>query len=283
MDKAIRWHCRDRILQGRERPLVMGVLNVTPDSFSDGGKYSGTRAAVERGVQMASEGADILDVGGESTRPGASEVPEAEEIRRVVPVIEALARETDTAVSTDTMKSAVAERAVEHGACIINDVSGCTHDREMISVAARSGAGLVLMHMRGTPRIMQENPSYGNVVSEVAKYLAERTAEVTANGVSRDAVAVDPGIGFGKTVEHNLELLANIERLRVGNVPVVVGLSRKSTLGKLTGRNIEERLAGSLAGLVYCALKGADILRVHDVRESIDALKVAMAIKEHEP
>lgn len=275
-----RWKCRDRVIEIGRRPLIMGILNVTPDSFSDGGRFSDPAAAVERGLQMVREGADIIDVGGESTRPGAADVPEGDELSRVIPVIHDLAARTRAILSIDTMKAAVARRALEAGARIINDVSALTHDPDMPGVAREHGAGVVLMHMLGSPRTMQNDPRYADVVAEVAGYLRARLDALAAQGLEPDTLAVDPGIGFGKTVEHNLSLLANLAALAAAGRPVVVGLSRKSFLGKLTGSEVGERLAPSLAGLVFCALNGAHVIRVHDVKESRQALTVAMALAE---
>jgi dihydropteroate synthase len=268
------WRCRDRALNPDKRPLLMGILNVTPDSFSDGGRYFDAVPAIARGLAMAEEGADIIDVGGESTRPGAPEVDAEDESSRVIPVIEELARRNGLTVSVDTMKAVVAEKALSAGAAIINDVSALTHDPAMTGVAKEWGAGVILMHMRGTPRTMQIDPQYDDVVLEVCSYLKERVDEAVEQGLDRSTLAVDPGIGFGKSVDHNLELLANLARLRSGGVPIVVGLSRKSFLGKLTGRDVDERLAGSLAAMSYCLMNGADVMRVHDVGEAVDALKV---------
>jgi dihydropteroate synthase len=257
----------------------MGILNVTPDSFSDGGRYLDADAAVAHGLRLCAEGADILDVGGESTRPGAEPVSAAEEAARVLPVIERLAPRCGAPISVDTSKADVARGAIEAGACIINDVTALTADAGMARVAAETGAGVVLMHMRGTPRTMQEAPRYGDVVAEVREVLAERLADVVRQGVSARAVALDPGIGFGKTVEHNVRLLAHLPSLASLGRPVVVGASRKSFLGRITGRaTAGERLPASLAALVFCALRGAHVLRVHDVRESCDALRVALAL-----
>jgi len=272
---VMQWQCRDRILRLDGAPLTMGILNVTPDSFSDGGRYADLERALARGQAMLAEGAAIVDVGGESTRPGADPVGADEEAARVVPVIEGLAG-CGAAVSIDTTKAAVALAALAAGACIVNDVSACTADAAMAEVVAETGAGVVLMHMRGTPRTMQAAPLYEDVVDEVREYLAERVAAVGAAGVARQAIAIDPGIGFGKTVAHNLALLANLDRL--GDCPLVVGLSRKSFLGVLTGREVDERLAGSLAGLACAVWQGAQVLRVHDVRASVDAAAVAAAI-----
>ena len=269
------WRCRDRVLEIGDRPLVMGILNVTPDSFSDGGRHFDHAQAIADGLRMIEQGADILDVGGESTRPGAAEVTADEESRRVVPVIAELCRRSRAAVSVDTTKAVVAGRAIEAGACIVNDVSALTLDAGMPDLVRESQAGAVLMHMRGSPRTMQQNPEYGDVVEEVTRYLEGRVEALRQAGIAREALAVDPGIGFGKTVAHNVQLLASLHTLSRMGLPVVVGLSRKSFLGKLTGREVGDRLAGSLAGLVFCVLHGASIVRVHDVKESCDAVKVA--------
>lgn len=273
MAGRIEWKCRDRALVTGGRPLIMGILNVTPDSFSDGGKHVRFEDAVRHGMQMVKDGADIVDVGGESTRPGAAEVSEAEELARVIPVIKELAR-SGAAVSVDTMKSGVARQALDAGAGIINDVSALSHDPQMAAVAKDHGAGVVLMHMLGTPRTMQNNPQYANVVAEVTAYLARRIEALAALGIRPETMAVDPGIGFGKTVEHNLSLLAHLDELCGLGHPVVVGLSRKSFLGKITGCEVGERLAPSIAGLSFSILRGAHVLRVHDVKESRQAAEV---------
>ncbi len=260
----------------------MGILNVTPDSFSDGGRYCRLEDAVERGLQIAGEGADIVDVGGESTRPGAAEVPAAEETERVVPVIENLSRRTGAVISVDTMKAAVARAAIKAGARIINDVSALTFDPDMVNVAREFGPGVVLMHMQGTPRTMQKEPRYQDVVAEVSAYLKLRVGDLAAAGLDRQTLAVDPGIGFGKTVEHNLSLLAGIDAIAACGRPVVIGLSRKSFLGRITGREAGERLAASVAGLAFCVLNGAHVLRVHDVRESYDAVRTLVALRDQE-
>lgn len=274
----IQWKCRDRVLEAGKRPLIMGILNVTPDSFSDGSRYFDGKKAVARGLEMAEEGADIIDVGGESTRPGASEVGEEEEIRRVIPVISELAAGTGAVISVDTMKAAVAGRAAEAGAGIINDVSALTHDPDMVRVAGEYGAGVILMHMRGNPRTMQDEPRYEDVVAEVSGYLGARVGDIVAKGLDRTTLAVDPGIGFGKTAEHNVQLLSHLDVLGACGLPVVVGLSRKSFLAVLTGREVGERLAGSLAALTFCVMNGAHVMRVHDAKESRDAARVADAL-----
>jgi len=259
-------------------PAVMGILNVTPDSFSDGGRFASAEAAVARGLELVAQGADIVDVGGESTRPGSEAVSAHDELCRVVPVIEALSSRSSAVLSVDTMKARVARAALEAGAHIVNDVSACTHDAEMASVVAEYGAGVVLMHMRGMPRTMQEDPRYEDVVREVSDYLAERRDALVDAGVDRSAVAVDPGIGFGKTLEHNLALLRGLERVGACGAPVVVGLSRKSFLGTLTGREVGDRLASSVAALAWCVMNGADVMRVHDVSASRDAVTVVRAL-----
>ena len=272
------WRCGDRVLDCGRRPLVMGILNVTPDSFSDGGLHAETEKAVAHGLRMVQDGADIIDVGGESTRPGAQPVPAGDEIRRVVPVIRGLRRESAVPISVDTMKAAVAEAAIEAGADIVNDVAAMERDPRMAAVARASGAGIVLMHMKGEPRTMQERPVYDDAPREVGAYLAGRVAALEQAGIGRERLAVDPGIGFGKTVEHNLQLLARLDELAAIGRPVMVGLSRKSFLGKITGRPVEDRLAASLAGLAFAVMRGARIIRVHDVRESADAVRVLAAL-----
>jgi dihydropteroate synthase len=261
----------------RRRPLVMGVVNVTPDSFSDGGLYLDVDAAVAHGEELIRDGAAILDVGGESTRPGAEPVDEATEVARVVPVIERLATGGAT-VSVDTRKAAVAEVALQAGARVVNDVSGFRHDPAMAGVVAASGADCCLMHMLGDdPRTMQSDPRYDDVVSDVKAFLEERLAFAVGAGVAEDRVWLDPGIGFGKTIEHNLELLRRLDEIVAIGRPVVIGTSRKSFLGRLTGRPEREREAGTIATNVIALERGASIFRVHDVRANADALKVAAA------
>lgn len=273
------WICRDRTLNVGARPLVMGILNVTPDSFSDGGRYATADAAIARAIEMDSQGADIIDVGGESTRPNAVPVPVEEERKRVVAVVNEISRQCRALISIDTTKAAVARDAVSAGAHIINDISALGADAHMTGLARESGAGVILMHMKGTPRTMQENPVYGDVVSEVRAFLAERVDVCQRAGIRTSSVAVDPGIGFGKTLEHNLALLAQLERLTALDRPVVVGISRKSMLGRITGNTVDARLPASIAGLVFCIMKGANVLRVHDVRESLDAIRVVTALR----
>ena len=259
-----------------DRPVVMGVLNVTPDSFSDGGRFPDADAAVAAAERMAADGAALVDVGGESTRPGSAAVDEAEELRRVMPVIERLAGRLPIPVSIDTRKPEVMRRAVEAGASLVNDVGALRAPGALEAVAA-SGAAVCLMHMQGEPGTMQDAPRYADVVAEVRDFLRGRVAACEAAGIGRARIAVDPGFGFGKTLEHNLALLAGLPALAADGLPLLVGLSRKRMIGALTGRGDGERLAGSLAAAVVAAQKGARIVRAHDVRETVDALRVVAA------
>jgi dihydropteroate synthase len=256
----------------------MGVVNVTPDSFSDGGEFLHADAAVAHAKRLAAEGAAIVDVGGESTRPGAEPVPEEVELQRVVPVVERVAQAGGPRVSIDTAKLAVAEAAVQAGARIVNDVTAFRSAPELAGLVASAGATCCLMHMQGEPRTMQADPHYDDVVSEVRAFLEERLAFAVGEGVPEEHVWLDPGIGFGKTVDHNLELLRRLDEIVAIGRPVVVGTSRKSFLGKLTGRPEKERLAGTIATNLLAFEKGASIFRVHDVAPVVDALKVAGAV-----
>jgi dihydropteroate synthase len=258
-------------------PALMGILNVTPDSFSDGGRYLEPAAAVAQGKRMEAEGTALIDVGGESTRPGAEPVPPDEELRRVLPVVADLARSVATAISIDTSKAPVARAALEAGASFVNDVSALRADPEMAGVLSESGADVCLMHMRGEPRTMQRDPIYEDVVGEVRGFLEERLAFAVGAGIAEDRIWLDPGIGFGKTLEHNLELIDRLGEIAAIGRPVVVGASRKSFIGTLTGRPEGERLAGSLAAAVLAFERGAAMLRVHDVGPTRDALVVAGA------
>ena len=261
-----------------DAPQVMGVINVTPDSFSDGGLYLDVDAAVAHGEEMLRDGASILDVGGESTRPGADPVPEGQELERVVPVVERLAVGTDATVSIDTRKAAVAEAALQAGARIVNDVWAFRHAPEMAGLVASAGAGCCLMHMRGDdPRTMQDEPVYDDVVSEVKAFLEERLRFAVGEGVPEERVWLDPGIGFGKTVEHNLELLRRLEELVAIGRPLMIGTSRKTFIGRITGREPQDRVAGTVATTVMAFERGASVFRVHDVRDTVDALAVATA------
>lgn len=258
-------------------PVVMGVLNLTPDSFSDGGKFLSRQAALDRAHAMVEQGAAIVDLGGESTRPGAAPVTVAEELERVLPVVEALAAELPVPVSIDTSKPEVMRATVAAGAGLINDVLALRTEGAL-SAASESGVPVCLMHMQGEPRTMQMQPAYSDVVVEVNRFLAERVAACEAAGIPRHRLLVDPGFGFGKDLHHNLALLRHLDRLAELGLPVLVGISRKSMLGALTARAVEHRLAGSLAAAVLAVVKGASIVRAHDVADTVDALKVASAV-----
>ena len=259
-----------RVLGGN--PWLMGILNVTPDSFSDGGEYVTIESAVERAREMVTAGAAMIDVGGESTRPGANPVDNDEELRRVVPVVEAVAAEVDVPVSIDTMKAEVARAAVEAGAGVVNDVSGLEADAQMVATCVELDVAVVCMHMRGTPQTMQDDPVYEDVVEEVASYLESRLDHLVTSGLSAERVVLDPGIGFGKTASDNLELLSSIDRLHRADRPLLVGHSRKRFLSKLLGRQVEERLAGTIGVAVALAEQGVEIIRVHDVGAVYDAI-----------
>jgi dihydropteroate synthase len=259
---------------------LMGIVNVTPDSFSDGGLYLDADRAIGHARELAAEGADLLDVGGESTRPGAQAVSAEAELRRVLPVLEGLGG-VDVPVSIDTSKAAVAEAALEAGAGLVNDVTAFRADPELAAVCAARGCDVVLMHMQGSPRTMQEAPAYGDVVEDVKGFLAERIDFATGAGIAEDRIWVDPGIGFGKTVDHNLELLRRLGELRDLGRPILIGTSRKSFIGRLTGRDVDQRLGGTIASNVLALRAGADVLRVHDVAQLREAMRVADAILEH--
>ncbi len=278
MTEAV-WRCRDHVLTLGERTLLMGVVNVTPDSFSDGGRFLHTDDAVKHAMQLAADGADILDVGGESTRPGAEPVSLDEEAARVVPVIERLRPEVpDLAISVDTRHPQVARAALAAGADIVNDVTGAS-DPGTIDAVRVSGAGLVLMHMQGEPQTMQTDPTYDDVVGEVRVFLAERIEAAVAAGVPRDRLCVDPGIGFGKTTAHNLALLRDIASFRGLDVPVLVGASRKRFIGELSGvDDPAERVEGTAGAVAWCAAQGVDVVRVHDVKDMARVVKVVDAI-----
>ena len=267
--------CGDKTLD-LSRPIVMGVLNVTPDSFSDGGRFLPVEAAVAHGLRLAEEGAAIIDIGGESTRPGAAPVSVEEELQRVVPVVERLRQTTHAVISVDTSKPEVIREAVAAGAGLVNDVRALA-EPGALEAAAASGCAVCLMHMQGDPRTMQQAPSYVDVVKEVKAFLAERVQRCRAAGVSSDRIVVDPGFGFGKTLEHNLELLRRLRELH-DELPVLVGLSRKSMVGTLTGRVAGERVYGSVALAVMAAMNGARIVRAHDVAATVDALKIVTAV-----
>ncbi|WP_448230185.1 dihydropteroate synthase [Pseudoxanthomonas mexicana] len=269
--------CAGRILR-LDRPQVMGIVNVTPDSFSDGGAHDTTDAAVAHALRLVEEGADVLDIGGESTRPGAAEVEVEEELRRVVPVIERLAAQVAVPISIDTSKPEVMRAAVQAGVGVINDVYGLRREGAL-DAAAALGVPVVLMHMQGEPRSMQAAPQYDDVVGEVHRFLAERIFAAEMAGIPKQRIVVDPGFGFGKDTAHNLQLLAQFERFAELGVPVLAGLSRKRSIGELTGRDVPaDRVAGSVAAHLIAAQRGAAIVRVHDVAATVDALKVWNAV-----
>jgi dihydropteroate synthase len=260
------------------RTLVMGILNVTPDSFSDGGRFYDPIRAIQHARRMVKEGADIIDVGGESTRPGSEGVPLREELKRVVPVIEALVQEVEVPISVDTTKAEVAARALEAGADIVNDIGAMRMDPEMATVVAEHNAVVILMHMKGTPRDMQKDPQYRDVLEEVYAFLQQRIERAEERGVSPDRIIVDPGIGFGKTVEHNLILLKGLRRLRDLGKPVMVGTSRKSFIGRILNLEVDKRLIGTAATAAASILNGADIIRVHDVAAMVQVARMTDAI-----
>jgi dihydropteroate synthase len=274
------WHLSDRVLRLDGRALVMGIVNVTPDSFSDGGQHSSTDSAVAHALMLVEQGADILDVGGESSRPGAEQVSLADELQRIVPVVRELAKRTTVPISVDTTKAAVADACLAEGAHIINDITALTGDAEMTTVAAASSAGVVLMHMQGTPQTMQLAPHYDDVVAEVIKYLESRLNAVVSAGIARERVVLDPGVGFGKSTAHNMRLLARLPDLQRLDRPICLGVSRKGFLGKFTGQTLERRITASLAVACDAVVRGgAQIVRVHDVELTRDAVAMLDAIR----
>ncbi len=260
-------------------PSVMGVLNVTPDSFSDGGRFSDIDLARRHAESMAEDGAAIIDVGGESTRPGAAEISVSEELDRVIPVVKALRETVDLPISVDTSKAAVMREAVKAGAALINDVMAL-QAADTLQAVVDLQIPVCLMHMQGRPRTMQKNPDYDRVTADVMTFLGDRAAQCVEAGIARELIMIDPGFGFGKTHAHNVELLANLRQLQNLEFPVLVGLSRKSTLGALTGRDVDERLSGSISAAVIAIMNGAQVVRAHDVRQTVDALRVASAVLE---
>jgi len=258
-------------------PRVMGIVNVTPDSFSDGGKYASTESAVAHALQLIAEGADILDIGGESTRPGAAPVSLQDELRRVIPVIEALSAVTTVPLSIDTYKPEVMRAAIRAGADIVNDIRALQEGNAM-EMVANSNVGVCLMHMQGTPQTMQVNPTYTDVVAEVKQFLVDRADAALAHGIAKERILLDPGFGFGKSTAHNIALVQHLDSLAALGFPLLVGLSRKSVLGKIAGGDEAQRLHAGLAASVICAMKGAKIVRVHDVKATVDALKVVAAV-----
>jgi dihydropteroate synthase len=267
-----------RTLDLSSRTYLMGVLNVTPDSFSDGGEFFKVEDAVRQGIKMAEEGADIIDVGGESTRPGSDPATIEEELSRVIPVIESLSKEIDIPISIDTYKSEVAKKALDAGAEMINDISALRFDPKMKEVVSEYQVPIVLMHIKGTPKNMQENPYYNDVIEEIIKYLKESIQMAKDGGIQEENIIIDPGIGFGKRLEDNLNILKNLKKFSILNCPILVGPSRKSFIGKILDLPVEERLEGSLAALAVAIMNGANIVRVHDVKESKRVVSIVDAI-----
>lgn len=256
----------------------MGVLNVTPDSFSDGGKFFKLKDAKRQALKMAGEGADIIDVGGESTRPGSKEIPLEEELKRVIPLIKDLVKSINVPISIDTYKSEVAQRALDIGAEMINDISALRFDKHMANVASKYQAGLILMHIQGTPKNMQQSPHYDDLIGEIKDYFRQSIKLAEESGVKENKIVIDPGIGFGKTVEHNLKILKNLSEFEELGKPIMVGTSRKSFIGKVLDLPAEQRLEGSLASLAVSILNGANLVRVHDVKESVGVARLVDAI-----
>ena len=264
-----------------DRPMVMGVLNVTPDSFSDGGRYLDPGAAVQHALEMAEQGADFIDIGAESSRPGAEPVSEAEEFRRLIPVVREVCRQVSVPVSVDTTKAAVATAAIEAGAAMVNDISACEADPAMMGAVAAAGAGLVLMHMQGAPPTMQQAPRYGSVVDDVRDFLRARMQATVRAGIAADQILLDPGIGFGKNLDHNLALLARLDALQPLGRPILVGVSRKAFIGEVLGCRTDDRLMGTAAAVAAAVLRGATVVRVHDVKAMRDVVRMIHAIQTH--
>lgn len=271
------------LMRGRrlvlDRPMVMGVLNVTPDSFSDGGRYLDSGAAVKHALEMVEEGADLIDIGAESSRPGAEPVSEAEELHRLIPVVQEVCRHVSVPVSVDTTKAAVARAAIEAGAAVVNDISAGQADPAMTGVVAEAGAGLVLMHRQGTPQTMQRAPQYGSVVDDVRDFLRGRMQAAEQAGIAADQILLDPGIGFGKNLEHNLTLLAGLDAFQSLGRPILVGVSRKAFIGEVLGRRTDDRLMGTAAAVAAALLRGARMVRVHDVKAMQDVVRMIHAIQ----
>lgn len=271
--------CRDRIIDLSDRTHIMGILNVTPDSFSDGGRYLDQNKAASHAKEMISQGADIIDIGGESTRPGAEPLSEEEELRRVIPVIKRLSSEIDTPISIDTYKYRVAEEALKAGACIVNDISGLRFSEDMAKVVADYGAGLVIMHMKGTPRNMQQNPVYDDVIAEITKYLSDAIEKAIKAGVESEQIVIDPGIGFGKTLEHNLVILNRLNEFKILGRPILIGTSRKRFIGMVLNQDEPaRRIEGTAATISLAIERGAKIIRVHDVEHMARVAKMTDAV-----
>ena len=277
----MRWIARDVTFDFPRPTVVMGIVNTTPDSFSDDGHFLDTDMATDHGLRLADEGAEIIDIGGESTRPGSEPVSATEELRRVVPVIERLAKRCGAVISIDTQKPTVAKAALDAGASIVNDIAANRESPEMWQIVAEAKAGYICMHMQGTPQTMQAEPHYDDVLREVGDFFSERLARLAEQGVSGEQVALDPGIGFGKELKHNIKLLSGIHELIMSGRPLLIGASRKSFIGKLLGTPSNERLPASLACAVFAATKGAHVVRVHDVAETVQAVRMTEALSDN--
>ena len=274
---TFRWMVRGKELDLSQRPHIMGILNVTPDSFSDGGHFFNSARAVSRALQMAEQGADIIDVGGESTRPGSEPVPLDEELRRVIPVIEGIRQRSNVLISVDTYKAEVAEQALQAGADIVNDISAARFDEKMAAVVKKYDCPLVIMHMQGTPKTMQEQPFYDDVIQDISDFFVERMNILSKQGISK--IILDPGIGFGKRVSDNLKIIQSFHEFKKLGQPLLIGLSRKSFLGRILDREVDQRLAGTLAANLLAIQSGAHIVRVHDVPETLDLIRTFHAVK----
>ena len=261
--------------------LIMGIINTTPDTFSDGGKYNSTSEAIDFAYELLREGADIIDIGGESSRPGADPISAEEEIKRISPLLSELVKNTESTVSIDTYKSSTANYALNNGACLVNDISGLSFDKEMVDIVIRHNASIVIMHMKGTPKTMQKNPNYDNVIDEICDFLTNQVDFAINKGVSSDKIIIDPGIGFGKTLNDNYEIIAKLNQLCDLGYPVLVGPSRKSFIGVTLGEPVEKRLEGSITAAAMCYHSGAKILRVHDVKETKKSLSIVKKIIEN--
>jgi dihydropteroate synthase len=275
------WKCRSHIFEIHDRCLIMGIVNVTPDSFSDGGQFLNKDNAIRQALKLVEEGADILDIGGESSRPGSEPVSIEEELSRVLPVVEVLSKQTKVPLSIDTTKAIVAKACLDAGASIINDITGCRGDSEMMGVIQDYSAGVVVMHMQGTPSTMQINPTYGNVVTEVKDFFEERLATLTKAGISNEQICLDPGLGFGKTLEHNLLLLKYGKEFQKLQRPVLLGISRKGIIGQITGKPRSERVIGSISAVCYGIVQQAvQVVRVHDVAPTREMIQICAAIQQ---